>query len=341
MACWVHPVAAHWAWQHDSWLLSVSRECRFLDFAGGAAVHMCGGLMGLVGATIVGPRIGRFEEGRAKDMPGHDVSAAAIGTLFLWFGWFGFNCGTTYVYLGNMANAAAVAAATSTTNLAGSSPPPPSATVAVAAALASGQTPADRVALNMTLTASVSGLTALLLSSLRSGTVDLAVCCNALLSGLVMSTPAAGFITSWAAVVYGLAGAGIYLAGARLLLRMHVDDPLESSVVHFACGTAGTLLLGFLARPTYVAQLTGYNCGGLVYGGRKGALLLGLQVLGVVSVAAWTGIFSVLAFWLLRRTGRLRVDQVTELAGLDNMEHGGPAYPEFNLVPYNTGSGER
>ncbi|GIL84317.1 hypothetical protein Vretimale_15936 [Volvox reticuliferus] len=332
MASWVHPVASHWAWQRDSWLLGLSDECRFLDFAGGAAVHVCGGLMGLVGATIVGPRIGRFEEGRAKDIPGHDVSSAAIGTLFLWFGWFGFNCGTTYVYLGNMATAAAATSVDDGLS-APSSPPPPAG--------ATGGNPADRVALNMTLTASVSSLTALLLSSLHSGTVDLVICCNALLAGLVMSTPACGFITSWAAVVYGLAGAGIYLGGARLLVRMHVDDPLESSVVHFACGTAGTVLLGFLARPAYVAQLTGYNCGGLVYGARKGGLLLGLQVLGVVAVAAWTGVFSVLVFWALRRAGRLRVDQVTELAGLDNMDHGGPAYPEFNLVPYNNGSGER
>ncbi|KAG2496659.1 hypothetical protein HYH03_005479 [Edaphochlamys debaryana] len=326
MAAWVHPVVVHWTWTPGSWLLSLSDECHFLDFAGGAAVHMCGGMMGLVGASLVGPRIGRFEEGRAKEMPGHDVSSVAIGTLFLWFGWFGFNCGSAYVYMGNMD-------AMTTTSAA-------EAALASGDVSSGGPAPADRVALNMTLVASVSGLTALLLSSLRSGTVDLAVCCNALLSGLVMSTPAGGFITSWAAVIYGLVAAALYMGGSRLLIRLRIDDPLESSAIHYGCGCVGSLLLGVLARPSYVQQLTGVDCGGLVYGG-KGGLLLGLQLLGVVAVTAWTGLFSLAVFISLRWLGRLRVDQVTELAGLDNMEHGGPAYPEFNLVPYTNGSTER
>ncbi|PNW75546.1 hypothetical protein CHLRE_12g531000v5 [Chlamydomonas reinhardtii] len=349
MASWVHPVVVHWAWSRDSWLLGISSECRFLDFAGGTVVHICGGMMGLVGAALVGPRIGRFEEGRAKELPGHDVSSVAIGTLFLWFGWFGFNCGSAYVYMGNMAAAAAEAAASAVASGDTSADVYASAAAAVSAAVTSGanatlhpgSTPADRVALNMTLCASVSGLTALLLSSLRSGTVDLCVCCNSLLAGLVMSTPACGFITSWAAVIYGLVAAALYMGGTRMLVRFHVDDPLESSAIHFGCGGVGTLLLALLARPTYVQELTGYDCGGLVYGGRKGAILLGLQLLGIAAITAWTAFFSVLVFYLLRRLGRLRVDQVTELAGLDNMEHGGPAYPEFNLVPYNTGSAER
>ncbi|GFR44048.1 hypothetical protein Agub_g5208 [Astrephomene gubernaculifera] len=350
MAAWLHPVAAHWAWHRNSWLtgLGSGEGCRFLDFAGGTAVHVCGGLVGLVGAALVGPRIGRFEEGRPKDMPGHDVSSVAIGTLFLWFGWFGFNCGSTYIYQGSLAaSSAATSSLPPSLEDATLSLPPSydssassySASTASSAYLSS---PSDRVALNMTLTASVSGLAALLLSSLRSGTVDLCVCCNALLAGLVMATPACGFITSWAAVVYGLVAAAIYLGGARLLLRWQIDDPLDSSAIHFGCGSMGTLLLGLLARPAYVAQLTGSSCGGLFYGdGRKGGILLGLQALGVVSVAAWTGCLSLAVFWVLRRSGRLRVDQVTELAGLDNMEHGGPAYPEFNMVPYNTGSTER
>ncbi len=137
---------------------------------------------------------------------------------------FGFNCGSTYVYLGNMAAEAAAAAAAAAANTTPTvdfyaSPPPPSYGPANPYGYGSlSPTPADRVALNMTLAASVSGLTALLISSVRSGTVDLCVCCNALLSGLVMSTPACGFITSWAAVVYGLVAASMYLCGSKLLV---------------------------------------------------------------------------------------------------------------------------
>lgn len=314
--------------------------------------------MGLIGATFVGPRIGRFDDGAAKHMPGHDVSSVSLGTLFLFFGWFGFNCGSSYLYLAYGANSAAVS---------------------------------DRVALNMTLSASTSGLTALLVSSLRSGTVDLCVCCNALLAGLVMSTPVCGYVAPWAAVVCGLIAGVWYLAGSKLLvgggclrgrggwgpegraaayclpgtatmyspdgqaffcpcavqcarpgavpsllprpppaphphpppfsarlwfpcpcgpcplpgrpaalpspapppapappphrpeqLRLQIDDPLDSSAVHFGCGVLGTLLLGFLARPGYVRDLTGYaECGGIVYGADyAGGLLLGLQLTG-------------------------------------------------------------
>lgn len=96
IAALVHPLLVHWVWSPDSWLGGVS-GCKPLDFAGGTVVHMIGGLFGIVGAAFVGPRLGRFEEGAVKDLPGHDMGWVTIGTLALWFGWYGFNTGSTYL----------------------------------------------------------------------------------------------------------------------------------------------------------------------------------------------------------------------------------------------------
>ncbi|GFR48426.1 hypothetical protein Agub_g10322, partial [Astrephomene gubernaculifera] len=297
----VHPVVAHWVWAPDSWLNSASGgalgECRFLDFAGGAVVHVVGGLTGLIGAALCGPRMGRFEDGVLKELPGHDVSSVSLGSLMLWFGWFGFNCGSTYIYMADGGSLASAAV--------------------------------SRVALNMTLCASAAGVTALVVASLQSaGTFDLAICCNGLMSGLSASTANVGFFTPWAAVITGTLAGLLYVASSRLLLRAGIDDPLDSSAIHAGSGLLGLVLSGFLARPAYVEAMLGRSCGGVVYG-QNGGVQLGMQLLGLTVTLAWTGVWALAAFSLLKRLQLLRVDQVTELAGIDNMEHGGPAYPEF------------
>jgi len=298
MSIWVHPVAVHWAWSPTSWLQGVS-DCKFLDFAGGTVVHVVGGAMGLVGATLCGPRIGRFEDGEPKALPGHDITSVSIGTLFLWFGWFGFNCGSLYMQPG-------------------------------AASINTGMA-VDRVALNMVLSAAAAGLSALVVTSRSTGTVDLIVCTNGILCGLVAATPTCGYMAPWACLITGLLAGVAYLGCSRLLLKLQIDDPLDSTAVHLSSGMLGTLMNGALARPQYVEELMGSRCGGFVYSG-QGGMLLGMQLLGVTVILAWTVAWSVACFMALRHLGRLRVDQTTELAGLDNIEHGGPAYPEFNMV---------
>ncbi|EFJ47052.1 hypothetical protein VOLCADRAFT_92451 [Volvox carteri f. nagariensis] len=339
----VHPVVAHWVWGKDSWLNSrVGSPCRFLDFAGGAVVHIVGGLTGLIGAILCGPRMGRFEDGVQKDIPGHDVSSVSLGSLMLWFGWFGFNCGSTYIYMSDGGPAASSAV--------------------------------SRVALNMTLCASAAGMTSLVLASLLSGgsagTFDLGVCCNGLMAGLSASTANVGFITPWASCITGTLAGLLYVASSRLLVRLGIDDPLDSSAIHCGSGLLGVVISGFLARPSYVRSMVDKNCGGLVYG-MNGGTQLGMQLLGkycrisgrngfggkrggrvmtlwgglrrwvksdpwgsyvvrrLLVTIAWTALWSILAFSTLKRFQLLRVDQQTELAGIDNMEHGGPAYPEF------------
>ncbi|KAG2449195.1 hypothetical protein HYH02_005942 [Chlamydomonas schloesseri] len=293
----VHPVIAHWVWAPDSWLNSMTGSpCRFLDFAGGAVVHTVGGLTGLIGAMLCGPRLGRFEDGVDKDIPGHDVSSVSLGSLMLWFGWYGFNCGSTYIY---MAQGGAEASAA-----------------------------VSRVALNMTLCASVAGMTSLVVASIQSGTFDLAVCCNGLMAGLSASTSNVGFLTPWAACITGALAGLMYVGVSRLLVRMGVDDPLDSSAIHCGSGMLGVLVSGFLAKPSYVLEMVNCNCGGVVYA-TNGGMQLGMQLLGLSCSMVWTVIWALLTFGTLKKLQLLRVDQQTELAGIDNMEHGGPAYPEF------------
>lgn len=304
VSLWVHPVAVHWVWTHGSWLQRVSR-CHFLDFAGGTVVHCVGGLTGLVGAVVCGPRIGRFEDGRAKPMPGHDVSSVSLGVFMLWFGWYGFNVGSVYVF---------TRAASSIV---------------------------DRVAINMTLCAATAGLTALGLSSVRSGVLDLCTCVNGVLCGLVASTPTSGYVAPWAGAVIGVFAGAVYVGLSRALVRLGIDDPLDSSVIHLGGGLLGTVLNGALARPEYARAValggdTEHACGGFVYGpGANGGTQLGMQLLGSVVVCGWAALFACVVFLGLARARLLRVDQATELAGIDNIDHGGPAYPEFNLVNVN------
>jgi Amt family ammonium transporter len=169
-------------WAPSSWLGRVA-ACRPLDFAGGTVVHMIGGTFGIVGAAFVGPRLGRFEEGAVKDMPGHDMGWVTIGTLSLWFGWYGFNTGSAYLW---------------------GSPSPVAA---------------QRAAMNTTLGASASGLAALLLGSWLGGTYDLRLCCNGVLSGLVTVTALCGFVDPYAAVVAGVIAGATYVGASRLVVR--------------------------------------------------------------------------------------------------------------------------
>lgn len=155
-----------------------------------------------------------------------------------------------------------------------------------------------------------------------AGTYDLRICCNGVLSGLVIVTCMCGFVDPWAAVVCSAVAGALYAGASWLLLRVGIDDPLDSSAVHLGSGILGSIMVAFVANPKHVYALTGSPCGGVFYG-PSGWVQLGMQLLGIVVVIVFAGGTAWIMFWLLNKRGLLRVDQTTELAGIDNMEHGG------------------
>lgn len=174
------------------------------------------------------------------------------------FGWYGFNVGSVYLYT------------------------------------ASSGAAASRVTMNTTLSASSGGLVALAVASIVSGTYDLRIACNGELSGLAIITPMCGYVAPWASVVCGSIAGAVYLAHSRLMLRMHVDDPLDSAAVHYGNGALGMLLLAFVAQPEYVKEMTGTECGGVFFTS-SGWLQLGMQVCGICGEGAWAAAGCILA----------------------------------------------
>src|ERR671932_525896 len=241
----IYSVTSHWVWG-GGWLFGLGMQ----DFAGSTVVHYQGALAALAGAMLLGPRIGKFEGRRGNAIPGHNIPYAVLGTIILWFGWFGFNPGSTLgVVTGNRVGFFAYVALT--TNL------------AAAAGAVSGAVTARLV--------------------LRKP--DISMMLNGVLAALVAVTAASGFVAPWAAVVIGLVSGFIAVVGVIAVERIGIDDPIGAVAVHGMSGVWGTLGCGLFAVPMLAKKLnTGH--GGLVYTGHFGQL--GVQALGLLAVGAWT-----------------------------------------------------
>lgn len=294
----VYPVVTHWVWSSNGWLGSLF-TVGAKDFAGDAIVHMVGGLAGLAGAVIVGPRLGRFDQdGRVVPMPGHSATLCTLGTFILWFGWYGFNPGSTL----GISNTGDDSNFTVT---------------------------ASRCAVTTTIAAAAAGVTTLIVIKLRDHIFDLLACLNGILAGLVAITGSCAWVEPYAALVIGIIGALIYIGSAMLLLMLKIDDPLEAFPIHGAVGIWGALAVGFFAR-IELLTISGYgNDGGwqgVFYGG--GARLLAANCVMIVAIAGWTlGLIGPL-FLVLHLAGALRISPEMELIGNDVSKHGGTAYPE-------------
>jgi Amt family ammonium transporter len=287
----VYSVTSHWIWSPHGWLFSRGMQ----DFAGSTVVHYQGALAALAGALILGPRIGKFgKDGRAHQIPGHNLPYAVLGTLILWFGWFGFNPGSTLsVDLGGFGFFGYVAL---TTNLA-------------AAAGALGGLATAWVVLKRW---------------------DITMMLNGVLAALVAITAASGFVAPWAAVVIGLVSGLIAVVGVIWVERIGIDDPIGAVAVHGMSGVWGTLATGLFAVPM-LAEKLGTGTGGLVYTGSFHQL--GVQALGVGVVGVWTFGASFSLLWTMHKLWGIRVHEEAETVGLDAAEHGALAYPEFHLQP--------
>jgi Amt family ammonium transporter len=264
----------------------------YLDFAGATVVHMVGGLAGLVGAKMVGPRQGRFDaSGNSQPIPGHSMLLAVLGTLFLAFGWYGFNVGT---------QATVLAASDGGLTFMGG---------------ALGQ-----VVLNTTLGMGAGGVAAMLVSASWQGKPDPLWTANGLLAGLVAVTGAVPHVTWWGGLVLGgLAGALVLPTFRWVVDSLKIDDVCGVFVVHGSAGAIGTILI-----PVFGVTATG----GYTF---LGVNQLVMQVVGVAVIGVWTVLATIVAFSVAEALFGLRVSEEEEELGLDESEHGVSVYPEFTV----------
>lgn len=286
----VYPVVTHWVWSAGGFL----NKWGMIDFAGCAVVHMVGGLAGLVGAAIVGPRMGRFVDGKVVAMPGHSATLCTLGTFVLWFGWYGFNPGSALGIQGNLYKTV------------------------------------NRCAVTTTLAAGAAGVTTLIVRKLTDHIFDLIGVLNGVLAGLVAITASCAFVETYAAVIIGIIGAIVYIAATELLLKLKIDDPLEAFPIHGATGFWGVLAGGLFNRRDLL-ELAGFSSdnAGLFYGGKNAGKLLGLNLAGALIISVWTvGIIGAF-FFAMHAAKLLRISAEDELRGNDESKHGGMAYPEM------------
>jgi Amt family ammonium transporter len=292
----IYSVVSHWIWSPDGWLFSQGMQ----DFAGSTVVHYQGALAGLAGALLLGPRIGKFgSDGKPNAIPGHNMAFTTLGVIILWFGWFGFNAGSTLsVDFGGVGFFA-------------------------------------YVALNTNLAAAAGVLGAVLTSWIVIKKPDLSMMLNGAVAALVAITAACAFVAPWAAIVIGAVAGAIVVLGVLAVERARIDDPIGALAAHGMAGVWGTLSLGFLALPSQAESLA-TGSAGLFYGG--GLHQLGVQLLGLAAVGAFTFSASFAVLWLMKVTFGIRSDAEAETAGLDVSEHGMWGYPEF-YIPVPGGYG--
>jgi Amt family ammonium transporter len=301
ITAFVYPVIVHWGWSSGGWLSPFASDASkkifngansygLIDFAGSGLVHMVGGFSGLVGAFMVGPRKGRFRaDGSVIPKPGHSITLSLLGVLILWFGWYGFNCGSTLAFSGGANKLASKVAATTT----------------IAPAFAT--------------------LTAVIFQKIMTGKYDLPCAGNAALAGLVSITASCAVVEPVGAMGTGIIGAFVYIGSSKLLLKLKIDDPLDAAPIHGFCGLWGLLSCSIFGTDAN-AVFAGYDASGNKP--IASAEQFGVQLVAGLAIMAWTVGMAFLIFGackLIPQIG-LTVDPEVEMVGLDISEHGTPAY---------------
>lgn len=292
----IYPIEAHWIWG-GGWLSQIG----FHDFAGSCAIHMVGGISALIGAKILGPRIGKFTKDKSGNItkvnaiPGHNITIGALGVFILWLGWYGFNG----------------AAAKSVEQL-------------------------GSIFVTTTIAPALATVVCMIFTWLKYGKPDVSMCLNASLAGLVAITAGCDVTDAFGAIIIGSVAGLLVCFGVWFLdYVLRIDDPVGAVAVHMMNGIWGTIAVGLFATnsaPGYsIADSKGNELVGLFYGG--GFKLLGLQLTGFVSVAAWTAVMITIVFLIIKATLGLRVTEEEEIIGLDPTEHGLPsAYAGFAIM---------
>ena len=289
----VYPIEAGWIWNSEGWLANLG----FHDFAGSCAIHMVGGISALIGAIMVGPRIGKYVEDKktgkkiVKAIPGHSLTLGALGVFILWFCWYGFNG----------------AAAKSVPQLAS-------------------------ILLTTTCAPAIATCTTMIFTWIKNGKPDVSMSLNASLAGLVAVTAGCDVVDALGSCIIGLVSGILVVVAVEFIdIKLKVDDPVGAVAVHCVNGMWGTIAVGLFAKQGVPGNDT---LSGLFYGG--GFKLLGVQLLGLVCVAAWTTVAMTIVFFIIKKTNGLRVSSEEEIKGLDATEHNLPsAYADFMPIAYS------
>jgi Amt family ammonium transporter len=296
----IYPIVGHWAWGPDGWLATMTTP--FRDFAGSTVVHSIGGAISLMGAIALGPRLGRVfrRDGGGPPLP-HNIILGAVGGLILWFGWYGFNPGSTL----------------SAMDLQG----------------------IGRVSFNTTMAACSAGLATLFYAFARVKKWDLGLTTNGFLAGLVAITCPCYWVSPTGAFFIGIVAGLVVVWATDVLEYLRIDDPIGAVPVHLACGIWGTLSLGLFATGQYgLPTATGIDATvsvkGLFYGGGTTQLLS--QAIGSGAVVMATVVVAAALMYSVKATGTLRVSERGELDGLDLHEHGMVAYPEYVIHGFDS-----
>jgi len=302
----VYPVVAHAFWSPHGYLSNTAVDKLWdsgaIDLAGSGPVHMTGGVTALVAAIILGPRLGRFydEDGNPleepNDFPPHSVALQFLGTFCLWFGWYGFNPGST---LG----------------------------------ISNGEfETAGLVAVNTTLAACTGAVSAMFISTImdvrRVGVAswDLGYTMNGCLTGLVAITSGCATVETWAAVVIGFFAGVFYLMGSKLLIKFRIDDAVDAIPVHMVGGAWGVIATGLFSKPELVERAFNLDAhAGWFYQFSDGTLLA-IQLIAVLAIFVWTAVVMGIFFYILNLFGLFRIDRLEEEVGMDISRHKGSAY---------------
>jgi len=306
LTTFIYPIVVHWGWG-SGWLSAWGAypdengtprpifkkddtSNGMIDFAGSGIVHMVGGFSGLMGAIVVGPRKGRFEED-GSPAPLHDGNKTlqSLGVFILWFGWYGFNCGSTLMISGGAAQVA------------------------------------GKVAMTTTLAAASACITATFLAKLIEGSFDVSMGLNGILAGLVSITANCSVVDPWMACVIGIIGGFVLHAGHALLLYLKIDDPCDAAVVHGFCGAWGLVATGLFCTDGNVQYAAYPNVNNACGRGEQ----LGVQLVGCLSIIAWVVGTAGALFVCINLTVGMRVSEEVEDEGLDSSEHGLAHYPLF------------
>ena len=285
----IYPISGAWKWGGG-----FLADAGFADFAGSVVVHAVGGFAGLAGAIVLGPRLGRFTDGKSTPLPGHNITFAAIGVFLLWVGWYGFNPGSQLTYGG-------IAESELTTY----------------------------IALTTTLAAAAGAVTAMLVAWKLFGKPDVTMALNGVLAGLVSITANCDQVSTTSALIIGAVGGLLVVGGIILLDKLQIDDPVGAWPVHGLCGVWGGIATGIFGTATAISKTTEWVDGKKIEVATeeltRGGYIF-VQLYSTIIICVWAFVTMYILFQILKATGMLRVSREEEEMGLDLSEHGMRAY---------------